>query len=857
MRFASLFAAGLLAVSTAAPVPAVELAEYLPAGVQYDPAIPTPSSVLGYEVGEWHVRHDQLVQYMYTLARACDRMQIEETGRTYEQRPLLLLTISSPANLARLDSIRRDHVANTRPGSDSTPLEQQPLILYMGYSVHGNESSGSNAALLVAYHLAAARGIDELLDHAVILLDPSLNPDGLARFAHWANMHRGKNLVADPLHREHMESWPSGRTNHYWFDLNRDWLPLQHPESRARIRTFHRWKPNVLTDFHEMESNATFFFQPGVASRRHPMTPEANVDLTRKLAAYHARALDEKRLLYYSEERFDDFYYGKGSTYPDVNGCIGILFEQASSRGHRRESIHGVFDFPFTIRNQFITSLSTLRGALENRVELLTYQREFYEQASDLARNDPVKGYVFGDDRDLARTHHLLEILQLHQVEVYELARRVEQDGVRFEPGHAYVVPHQQPQYRLVKALFETRESFADSLFYDVSTWTLPLAMGLPYTELRRASDDILGTRVDTTSLPQGQAPMGPAPYAYAFSWHHYYAPRALHRLLQSDVRARVVTRPFKAQTRNGLIDLDYGSVVVPLGIQEASAGEIEKLIREIARSDAVNVHALDTGLTPEGVDIGSPSLRPLELPKPLLVVGRGVSSNEAGGIWHLLDQRFDIELSMVDVENLNRVDFDDYSHVLLVNGSYDALDQRRVDELKRWVRAGGILVATKGAVQWVDEKELVDLDFRSDVAPETAADSARFPYAEHQRRQGAQIVSGAIFATEIDVTHPLAYGYRRPLLPVFRNHRIFLEPAKNPYGTVAQYTQDPLLSGYISTPNLRKLRGSAAVVAERVGSGAVLLLLDDPNFRAFWYGTNKLLMNALFFGSVIRRTQE
>ena len=353
---------------------------YLPEDVTYNTAIPTPEDVLGYVPGTWHVSHDKLVSYMKVLAKASDRIHIEQQGLTYEDRPLLLLTITSPENHNRLEAIRQDHLALTETASERLNTNELPVVVYQGFSIHGNEPSGSNAALVAAYYLAAAQGpkINELLKHTVILFDPSLNPDGLQRFAYWANTNKSKHINTDPQDREYDEVWPGGRTNHYWFDMNRDWLPVQLPESRARIATFHKWHPNILTDHHEMGSNSSFFFQPGIPSRTHPLTPALNQELTKNIGNYHAKALDNIGSLYYTEEDYDDFYYGKGSTFPDINGSIGILFEQASSRGHAQETDNGVLTFPFTIRNQFTAALSTLDAAVGMRTELLDYQRDFY-----------------------------------------------------------------------------------------------------------------------------------------------------------------------------------------------------------------------------------------------------------------------------------------------------------------------------------------------------------------------------------------------------------------------------------------------------------------------------------------------
>ncbi len=368
----------------------------LPAGVEYDPGVPAPETVLGFEVGAQPVRHDQLVAYFRELAEASDRVRLEEIGRTHENRLQVMAVISSPANLARLDDIRERHLAvaagEAEPGDG-------PAIIWQGYSIHGDENSGSNASMLYAYHLAAAQ--DERtrrsLDEVVVLLDPSLNPDGLGRYAAWATERMSQNPVTDPNHREHHQAWPGGRTNHYWFDLNRDWLLLQHPESRNRVAQLNRWRPHVVTDHHEMGSDATYFFQPGVPERTHPLTPGRNQELTGAIAEYHARRLDEAGQLYYSEESFDDFYYGKGSTYPDINGGIGILFEQAGSEGQGIETPFGERRLADSVANQLATSFSTLEAAHELGGELRRYQAGFFEDARERADDAGSAAWVIGD----------------------------------------------------------------------------------------------------------------------------------------------------------------------------------------------------------------------------------------------------------------------------------------------------------------------------------------------------------------------------------------------------------------------------------------------------------------------------
>lgn len=832
---------------------------YLPQDVSYDSSIPTPDEVLGMVPGEWHVRHDQLVKYMETVAEASDRITLTEFGRTYENRKLLYLTVTSPSNQSNIDRIRENHLALTNPDqSENLNTEEMPIVLYMGYSIHGNEPSGSNASLLFAYYLAAAQGpeIDEMLNNSVILLDPSLNPDGLNRFADWANTHRSKNLVADPNSMELNESWPSGRTNHYWFDLNRDWMLVQHPTSQGRIENFHHWKPNILTDHHEMGSNATFFFQPGIQSRTHPLTPTRNQDLTKAIGGYHADFLDKEQRLYYSEESYDDFYYGKGSTYPDLNGGIGILFEQASSRGHAQETIHGVLKFPFTIKNHFISSLSTIAAAQDLRTDILNYQRSFFRDAAEEAANASIKGYVYGESADPARTHHFTEMLRRHKIDVYSLAQNVEADGQQYEAGSAFIIPSDQKQHRFIEALFERRTTFTDSLFYDVSTWTMPYAFNLPFAELegREYSSNLLGNKIEgLPEFPAGEVVGGKSDYAYLFEWDGYYAPRALNRILKHDIRAKVAAKPFTAVVSNGAKEFDYGTVLVAVGPQEVGSDKIYELVQQAAAEDGLNVYAVNTGLTPGGIDLGSRTFEDLEKPNIAIMAGEGASSYEVGEAWHLLDQRYAMTPTLITQDRFSYGDISKYNVIVMVSGGYSGLSASSVEKLKNWVREGGTLIATKYAISWAKNNGLANFEFLSEE--ESADDSSSVetkPYADRSAAQGAQYIGGSIFNTKLDLTHPLGYGYNDDDLTVFRNSTLFMEKAENPYATPLYYTDEPLASGYISDENLEKIKGTAAIVVSRLGGGRVISMTDNPNFRAFWYGTNKLFMNAIFFGQTI-----
>ena len=838
----------LLLLSCSALAQSTSLDYYLP-GTNYDSAVPTPDEVLGFQIGDWHLSHDQLVFYMRTLAAASDRISIEETGRTYEDRPLLLLVISSPKNLRNVENIREAHLRRARASTPTPVRATDPVVVYQGFSIHGNESSGSNAAPLLAYHLAASNDaeVERLLDQTVILLDPSLNPDGLQRFSTWANAHKSLTPVTDPQSREFNEAWPRGRTNHYWFDLNRDWLPAQHPESRARIATYHRWLPNVLTDHHEMGSDRSFFFQPGIATRTNPLTPARNQELTAALGNYHARALDAIGSLYYSGESFDDFYYGKGSTYPDINGGVGILFEQASSRGHARNTENGVLTFPFTIRNQLTAALSTLRGAQALREELLTYQTDFYASARREAAAASQRAYLFTAPGDPARVAAFAELLRLHELRAFRLTEDYRTAGRRYAADNTLLVPVDQPNYRLLRTMVEPQTVFRDSLFYDVSAWSLPHAFGLQTDVLDERTLLTLRGAPVLESGPETVVPPVYSNYAYLIDWRSYDAPRLVYALLRNGLRLRVATESFRLNA----VDYPAGTVLVQVQGQNYTAAQLHQRLLELQSGTGVRIDGVATGLTNAGIDLGSPSFVSFRRPKVALLVGDGVRSYDAGEVWHLLDQRYGIPVTTLPTTRVGRSDLDGYTHLVMSSGNYASLGQSGNAKITNWVKGGGTLLTVRDAVRWADQQGLVSVDFKKMDSPKKGV---RRPYAERARDSGAAVVGGAIFRATLDLTHPLAYGYTDPMISLFRNTTLFVAPTENPYATPAVYTDAPLIAGYISPTNLDSLANTAAITTHRSGSGRVICYLDNPNFRAFWYGTNRLFINGLFFGNTLNR---
>lgn len=847
-----LLATGLTAQRTAKQG-GVDLNYYLP-DLAYNPDIPTPEEFLGWQIGDWHLSHDLQQAYMRTLAASSDRILLQEYARSYEERPLMVLIFTTPENHKNLDELQQKHLKLSQLGTaGSDDITGVPGVLYQGYSIHGNEPSGGNAAPLVAYYLAAApmSEVGKLLSENIILFDPCYNPDGFNRFATWANMHKAKKLNPDPQDREYRESWPRGRTNHYWFDLNRDWFPVQHPESRGRVKLFQDWRPNVLTDHHEMGTNATFFFMPGEPTRVYPGTPSLNQQLTKKIGDYHAEALDEIGSLYYSGEGYDDYYIGKGSTYPDMQGTVGILFEQGSSRGHVQESENGLLTFPFTVRNQVVTSLSTQAAFTELREELLRYQRDYY-RGSETSRG----GYVVDADGDPARLVALADMLSHHDI----FFKQIGEDGAA--PEGMYI-PSGQVQHQLLDALFGTIDQFEDSLFYDVSTWTLPHVFNLPTKKVNEPVDHTVfgGAYTET-------APTEVADYAYFIPWDQYFAPKIAYRLMEAGLRVKVAHKPFTLQ--NGR-ELGRGTLMIPVQNQgKLSADEVAKLVYgtnqdkfvneygeasepDVYQTDFITPIPVSTGTVAEGLMLGSRSAySTLTKPEVLLLVDGGVNYLDAGEVWHLLDQRFDIPLTKMELNDVGRADLSRYNVIIMPDGNYSALGSSGSNKIKNWMGRGKTLITCKRSATWAKAQGLANLETRSFSNPSSKSNEERRPYEKASRDGGGRVLGGAIFETEGDLTHPLLYGYQRAEVPVFRRGTMLFEPTKNDYATPLSYTNAPLLSGYSPRGFAELAAGSAAIVVSGSKGGRTICFADNPNFRALTFGTNKLFMNAIFFGQII-----
>ncbi len=828
-------------------------AYFFPQGGNFDPSIPTPQQFLGYEIGSRYTRHDQLVAYFDELARHSDKIKVERIGSSYEGRPLLIATITSAQNQQQLETLRRQHVTLADPAQPLSAAGSSPVVVWLGYSVHGNETSSGEAALLTAYYLVASRSADtaQWLQQAVVLFDPAQNPDGRDRAASWHNAYASSPASADPADKEHVEPFPQGRTNHYFTDLNRDWLALTQQDTRPKIAYFHRWYPNVQIDFHEMGKDSTYYFEPSPASMHSPLLPASSYAFNKTLAKYHAQALDALGSLYYTGENFDNFSPVYGSTYPDFHGAVGVTVEQASSRGRVQESVNGLLTFPFTIRNQVATGLGTIRGAVTERSGLLKLQKDFFQSALKQAGQQPVKAFVFGDAHDPGLTAKLLDLLLQHQITVEALSAAVTLDGQRFEPGSAYVVPTAQPQFRLVHSIFADTPPIKGDVFYGSTSYAIAPAYGVAFAGSR--SRIAGGARVSALAPAQGGVVGGQAGYAYVLDWRDYNASRALYALQARGLLTRAAFQPFTAATAEGEQSFARGSVVIPVAGQPLAGAALLAAVDDAARSSGVRVHALASGQSRSGIDLGSDSVRSLRKPAVALVMGEGVSATEIGSAWFVLDQQVQLPASKLDPAQLGKVALDRYTTIVLAGGTYAGVDATAVAALKRWINAGGSLVTYGTAARWAIEQKLAEESLGEE---EKQPDSARRAFGDQRDIAAIERVSGNILSADVDTSHPLGFGLPRTQLAINKENGISFKPSRNPFSTVVRVDETPRVNGYLSESNRSRVAGSAWLLVSPQGQGNVVLFADDPAHRKYWHGTERLLLNAIFFGNQLNPTK-
>lgn len=823
---------------------------------QFRADVPQPKTILGFEVGEQYADWNDVLKYMEALQKYSDRVKVEVKGKTYQHRPIIEVTITSPGNLQKLEQIRKEHLELTDASSSShKDLSTMPVVVNLAHSIHGNEASAVNSALATSYFFAASEDetIKELLENTIILMVPGLNPDGINRFANWVNTTHSYNNVADLNSREFSESWPSSRTNHYWADCNRDWLMCQHPEGQTAVKMYLDWMPNVVSDHHEQGGNSKgFYFSPGHPLRTHPYTPQQNQQLTYAITANSAKALDGIGTLYFSKEGYDDFYIGKGAAYGDVQGSVGILYEQVASRGYLRPTFTGNMPFYQTIRNQAFAAISTVYASYKMKEGLLEYQRNFFLNSAKEAAKDPIKGYVFNSRGRKAIEYYFLKNMEHHRIDVYKLKENTTIGGNQFSSEDSYIIPMNQKFYTKIKSIWENMTEFSDSLFYDISTWTFPHAFNLQYASTANTAG-LIGEKITQVTFQKGKIIGGQAKYAYVFENKELFSHNLMTDLLRKGIYVRISKRPFH-YTENGKTQtFGYGTAIIQLQNQPVSEDELYQLIKESAERNGIEVHAFHTGLM-DNLDFGTPNNKLIQLPKVAMIVGKGMGVADNGEIWYMLDRRFGIPPTLIEYTTLKNRDLSKYNVIILANGSpSEPLTSDALSKLKEWTNNGGTLIATGNAYRLTNKAKITDFKLlSSEKDNEKSKGNANIEYQPYHSTQKASAgIDGVIFNCTLDITSPLGYGYSHPEVAVLRNGATVMDFSQIKGNSPMHYTKQPYLSGCVSEKNINRIANSPAALVTKSGKGNVIWFADDLNYRSYWFGGTKIFMNAIYFGQL------
>ena len=849
-----------LCAALPAPSSAQERFPFFPGGT-YDASVPSPEAHLGYPLGSRYTEHWRIRPYLEALAKTSPRISWSSYGKTAERRPLLLAAVTSAQNRARLEEIRAglaqlgDPRSLTEEQAREKIAEKFPAVVWLSFNVHGNEASGTEAALALLYQLCAGTDARTLaiLQNTVALIDPCLNPDGRDRFVNWFQSVVGDRPNPDPKSFEHAEPWPGGRGNHFGFDLNRDWAFLSQPESRARVAAYLSWSPQVHVDFHEMDPESSYFFFPADVPINLNLPP-STLEWQKVFGRGNAAAFDKFGWLYYTGERFDLFYPGYGDSWPSLQGAVGMTYEQAghSAAGiairRRDESILTLHDRAW---HHFSAAVATLETAAANRRDLLLDYYRFFRSAVEDAKDQKLQCYLLAEGSDPARAAALADVLIAQGVEVHRakeafLAGPIGKFGggsvekEKFAAG-TYLVRLSQPRRRLANALLEPEPAALDLYFYDVSAWSLPLAFGV---EAYWCDAPVEARAELLTAAPPPPTPsLIKASYAYLIPWDSGGAPALTHHLLKDGFIVRLARKDFRIARK----DYPKGTAVVPV------AGNPESLherIAGLAGAWKVPVRSVETGLAERGMDLGSDRALTLRPRRIAVATGSGVSPTSYGAIHFLLERQHNMEFSSLSLEAIGREELASYHVLVLPDGSGygEKLDKERAKRIERWIQGGGTLVAIGGGAAWATASRsgLTKVELASTAAASPAGGPkawVRMEEAESERRR--RDIPGTILAVQLDPDHPIAFGYGEgPVYVMQQSGRAFNLPDEG--RAVGVYSDAPKVAGYLSREDQGQFHGKAYLVQVSSGEGRVVLFADDPNFRLMWQGLTKLFLNAV-----------
>ena len=799
--------------------------------------IQSPKEFLGYELGKQFTRHHRVVDYFTYVSTQLDNVLLEKYGETNERRPLYVSYISSKKNIENIEQIRHNNLGQTglKPASIN-----DIAIVWLSYNVHGNEASSTEASMQTLYELVTTK--KDQLENTLVIIDPCINPDGRDRYANWYNQVKSEPYNTDQNAKEHREPWPGGRANHYLFDLNRDWAWATQIESTQRLKIYNKWMPHVHVDFHEQSMNNPYYFAPA-AEPFHEIITDWQRNFQTQIGKNHARYFDKNGWLYFTKESFDLLYPSYGDTYPTYMGAIGMTYEQAGGGmgGLGVDTDHGYeLTLVDRVAHHKTTGLSTVEIASKNAVTLNTEFKKFFDTGSF-----KYKSYVLkNENKD--KTTRLLALLDKHQID-YEFTNKglvkgynyLTQQESRMSVNTKDLVIHtQQPKGKMVKVLFEPNAKLTDSLTYDITAWSLPYAHGFKAIASTIKVSSRKDVMVDTANNEIDQNA-----YAYVSKWNSLEDASFLAALLQADVRVRFSEKDFTIEGNS----YAKGTLIILRGDNKTNK-EFDKQITSIAQNNNRKLTPVQTGFVSSGKDFGSSSVNPINKQKVAVISGKGTSSLSFGEIWHFFETQLHYPLTALDTDYINRVDLDEYDVLIIPNGYYSSiLNKSGLEKINNFAQAGGTVIAIGTALRSFVNKEGFALKSKKPTKGKENKTANLTAYEDTRRNRANTLITGAIFKSKVDNSHPLAFGYDDVYFSLKLNNAsyAYLQNGSN----VAYFNKSATnLAGFAGKKALKNIPESLLFGEERKGSGSIIYMVDNPLFRSFWDNGKLFFVNAIFF---------
>ncbi len=800
--------------------------------------IQSPSDFLGYEIGTKFSRHHQVVDYFkHVESQMPNQVKMEQYGSTYERRPLYVTYISSEENIRNIETIRQNNLKNAgiMSGENTNP---EIAIVWMSYNVHGNEASSTEASMLTLYKLLTEK--QEWLKNTVVIIDPCINPDGRDRYANWFNTTASTPYDISQQASEHNEPWPGGRANHYLFDLNRDWAWASQIESQSRLKVYNKWMPHIHVDFHEQGINEPYYFAPA-AEPYHEIISDWQREFQSQIGKNHAKYFDANGWLFFTKERFDLFYPSYGDTYPTFMGAIGMTYEQG---GHSRGGLGvlndegDVLTLIDRVTHHTTAGLSTVEISSQNAAKLNLEFKRFFD-TSGLK----YKSYVMKGNQD--KVEALKELLDKHEItygnasgsRVSGHSYQSNTDGSMTISSDALVVSTNQPKGKMVKALFEPDGKLSDSLTYDITAWSLPYAYGLETV----ASTSLISTQsVGTTPIENTKNANATG---YMLNWNSLQDAEFLADLLKQNIKVRFTEKPMNTAGQ----DFDRGSLIIVRG-DNKSVADLDDILLNSANKFNRRLHAVSSGFSTRGPDFGSPDIKLVNKQKVAILSGKGTSSLSYGALWHFFEQQLHYPVTSINTANFSRINLNKFNVLIMPSGWYsETLNEKGMEKLQAWIRAGGKVIAIDRALNSFAGKKGFSLKRVENDKKEEEKKKNLIPYADRERENAKQLITGAIFKVKVDKTHPMAFGYDDSYYTLKLGNSAY-SLFENNYN-VAHLGDKPLkVSGFAGSEAMKKLGNTLVFGEERMGSGSLIYMVDNVLFRSFWENGKLFLVNSIFF---------